>query len=199
MCAFHGLLRIALGFGQGDISMAFAEGIGRIYGSSTFGAAASRAPESRVHRKATRHGLAFDCEVTMVEIPVSSGKSWEIIQWPILLPRNIAIGLIKAGRLDMLMGDLKTRRQFWRIALLDFEEHAAKVDPDSSGPFSLYGDEATIFRKPCMCLQWQCNLNPYATNSSLSRFLIAVIPSEKYHIDTWADGFALFVVRVLRT
>ena len=175
-------IRMALAFGQGDVSQAFAEKMGRIYGSSTFGKSSSRAPEARVHRSAKQHGLALNCDVTWLDVPTKSDDgSLEICPWPILLPKDLMVALIEAGHLEMLMGTLQERRRYWEQALVDFSGHDA-LDADTTAPLNLYGDESTVFRSSCMCLHWEPVLNHFRGDSMLSRFLIAIIPSERYWI-----------------
>ena len=173
---------MALAFGQGDVSQAFAEKIGRIYGSSTFGKSAARAPEARVHRSAKQHGLALNCDVTWLDVPTKSDDgSLEICPWPILLPKDLMVALVEAGHLEMIMGTLQERRRYWARALVDFSGHDA-LDADTTAPLNLYGDESTVFRSSCMCLHWEPVLNHFRGDSMLSRFLVAIIPSERYWI-----------------
>ena len=173
---------MALAFGQGDVSQAFAEKIGRIYGSSTFGKSSARAPEARVHRCAKQHGLALNCDVTWLDVPTKSDDgSLQICPWPILLPKDVMVALIEAGHLEMLTGTLQERRRYWARALTDFSGHDS-LDADTTAPLNLYGDESTVFRSSCMCLHWEPVLNRFRGDSMLSRFLIAIIPSERYWI-----------------
>lgn len=52
-----------------------------------------------------------------------------------------------------------------------------------SVPISLYGDEIQIFDgHQCMALNWMSEACPHHTMSSASRFLIALIPSNRYHM-----------------
>ena len=175
-------IRMALAFGQGDVSQAFAEKMGRIYGSSTFGKSSSRAPEARAHRSAKQHGLALNCDGTWLDVPTKSDNgSLEFCPWPILLPKDLMVALIEAGHLEMLMGTLQERQRYWEQAFVDFSGHDA-LDADTIAPLNLYGDESTVFRSSCMCLHWEPVLHHFRGDSMLSRILIAIIPSERYWI-----------------
>lgn len=174
------LLRLAFAFGSGDISQNFAERLGRLVGSNTFGVAKSRAPEQRVHRRAQKHGHAFPCDVTMVEIPINRDGEMEIVPWPMLLPKDVMMSTLSSGYSEMLLGKGDARFAYWQKALLDYPSDQNTIRPEDSFPISIYGDEATIFRSATMVLHWQATLNPKKGDSLLSRFLIAIIPSEKY-------------------
>ena len=177
---------IALGFGQGDLTQAFAERLGRIYGSDTFGVSESRPPESRVHRRAAKHGLSIKCEISYVEVPVKNDEDeMEIVGWPVLLPRDLMIALINSGYLHMLAGTVEQREAFWERALLDYPQETNNIDPKCCAPYSLYGDESTIFRTSCMILHWHPTLSPKNTNSLLSRFLLCIVPADKYWVVHW--------------
>jgi hypothetical protein len=61
----------------------------------------------------------------------------------------------------------------------------AEIDKVSSAPLAFYGDEATVFRQSVMCFHWQAVLSPVASNSLISRYLIAIVPAENYWIVPW--------------
>ena len=175
---------MALAFGQGDVSQAFAEKIGRLYGSSTFGTSAKKGPEARVHSKARRNGLSWDCDVKWLDIPTCTNDGeLEVCPWPILLPRDLMRALVDAGHADLLVGSAEAREKYWEGALRDFPCHG-DIEPRTTAPINLYGDESTVFRSSCMCLHWEPVLSGKRSDSMLSRFLIAIIPSERYWIAT---------------
>ncbi|CAK9025741.1 unnamed protein product [Durusdinium trenchii] len=97
---------IALGFGQGDLTQAFAE------------------------RRAAKHGLSIKCEISYVEVPVKNDEDeMEIVGWPVLLPRDLMIALINSGYLHMLAGTVEQREAFWERALLDYPQETNNIDP----------------------------------------------------------------------
>ena len=59
------------------------------------------------------------------------------------------------------------------------------IDAAHSVPLSIYGDECNAFRQSVMCFNWQAILNEQSKNSILIRFLIAIVPSDMYHIVLW--------------
>ena len=76
------------------------------------------------------------------------------------------------------------RVSYWENALLDYP-NMAEIDKVSSAPLAFYGDEATVFRQSVMCFHWQAVLSPVASNSLISRYLIAIVPAENYWIVPW--------------
>ena len=91
--------------------------------------------------------------------------------------------LVDAGHADLLVGSAEAREKYWEGALRDFPCHG-DIEPRTTAPINLYGDESTVFRSSCMCLHWEPVLSGKRSDSMLSRFLIAIIPSERYWIAT---------------
>ena len=53
--------------------------------------------EKNVHNAACKAGLAFNVELEYVQVPVANADgSWEVMQWPILLPHKIVSWLMGA-------------------------------------------------------------------------------------------------------
>ena len=178
--------RIASAFGHGDLSQCVAERIGRVYGSDPFGAEGFRG-ENRLHIAVTRASLNVQCRLSNVDIPIvvpsddECGTTVSIVPWPVLLPSDLAMALVRAGHQDLLTGTVDQRVSFWESALLDYP-NMAEINKVSSAPLAFYGDEATVFRQSVMCFHWQAVLSPVASNSLISRYLIAIVPSENYWI-----------------
>ena len=189
MCAEVPNPRIASAFGHGDLSQRVAERIGRVYGSDPFGAQGYRG-ESQLHKSVTRAALNVHCRVSHVDRPRvgpsddECGASVSIVPWPVLLPRDLAMALVRAGHQDFLTGTVDQRVSYWENALLDYP-NMAEIDKVSSAPLAFYGDEATVFRQSVMCFHWQAVLSPVASNSLISRYLIAIVPAENYWIVPW--------------
>lgn len=189
------ILRLALAFGQGDISHKLAASIGRVYASDKFGQGESHA-EGRLHRK-VRGNLALDCEITWVDVPVMERKGRRlkvqvIRQWPVLLPHNLAKALVNVGLLDALIGSRKDRQEYWNHMLEEYPVLKDRVVVERTLPLAIYGDECQVFRQSVMGLHWQAILNPWSSNSMLSRFLLAAVPSEKYCVATCWQSDVLF-------
>ena len=97
-------LRIALAFGQGDLSQKLAEHFGRIYSSTSFGTGDGYCGEARLHRRLNRTNLTLGCKITMCNIPVKvpavdpeNDNEVKLVEWPVLLPGDFAKALIDAG------------------------------------------------------------------------------------------------------
>ncbi|CAK9055151.1 unnamed protein product [Durusdinium trenchii] len=144
---------LAFAFGSGDISQNFAERLGRLVGSNTFGVAKSRAPEQRVHRRAQKHGHAFPCDVTMVEIPINRDGEMEIVPWPMLLPKDVMMSMLSSGYSEMLLGKGDARFAYWQKALLDYPSDQNTIRPEDSFPISIYGDEGRRIRGYVMSMK----------------------------------------------
>lgn len=179
--------RLARAIGAGDVSQVLADRVGRIYSSNVFGASSTKTPEFRVHRKAANADLALKVEISMLDIPVAGEDGeMEIIPWPILLPHNLAIALVREGHYDKIFGTKTDRIEFWGHMMKDLSpSERSAVDPEHDAPFALYGDESTIFRASCMKLHFHPQLNKCSSDSLLSRFLICIIPSDRYWIAFW--------------
>ena len=133
--------------------------------------------------------MAFDCEVKFVNVPLAVEPLCEdevasvgIEPWPILLPGDILQALVDAGHIDLLIGDRGDRDMYWNAMQRDFP--CINLDPGTCAALAIYGDEATVFRESCMCLHMAPVHCPARTDSLLSRYLLAIIPSSKYWIAT---------------
>ena len=111
--------RIASAFGHGDLSQRVAERFGRVYGSDPFGAQGYRG-ESQLHKSVTRAALNVHCRVSHVDIPIvvpsddECGASVSMVPWPVLLPRDLAMALVRAGHQDFLTG---TKLNWWHLRI----------------------------------------------------------------------------------
>lgn len=122
----------------------------------------------------------------MLDVPVMGEDCKMCIEpWPMLLPKDMMVSLIRAGHLPLIMGSTDDRVEYWKHALKDFPQDRAKIDPAFAAPVAVYGDEVNVFRSPHMCLTWHPTLNIHSSDSMASRFLSAIIPSEKYFIVSW--------------
>lgn len=164
-----------------------AERLGRIYESNTFGTGGYRGA-ARFHQSVAKSNLAIDCKLSYVDIPVRvPGENGmddyaEIVQWPVLLPYDLAVALLDQGLETILMGDAKERQEYWENIVKDFPQMHG-IQTESSAPLAMYGDEGSVWRQSVMLLHWEASLNPLRTNSLGSRFLMTTIPSEKYWVD----------------
>lgn len=186
-CQILQQVRIALAFGQGDISQDFADKIGRVYQSSAFGTAQGYSGEARFHRRAAAAGLRLKCEVSQCPIPISVWDDGlgdyrvEIRDWPVLLPKNLLRAMVDMGLASMLLGDAAERARYWD-EMLPYFPQMRKIDASASVPLAFYGDEGNSFRQSVMAFHFQSLCNPYSTNSILSRYLVAMVPSEYYWV-----------------
>lgn len=146
--------------------------------------------EQRLHKTLSRNGLTVPCKVSFVDIPVTveraaSGRPaiMGIESWPILLPMHLVEALVAGGQLPNLLGDRVQRLNYWDRMLRDFP--SLNIDPEMCAPLAFYGDEATVFGSSCMCMHWAPSLHPKKSNSMQSRFLLCVVPSEKYWVESW--------------
>lgn len=180
--------RLAELFGTGDVAQCTVERLGKIYDSETFGTG-GYAGEERFHRRIRRtSNLAIDCPISFCDIPakfVNDAGELElcIVAWPVVLPRDLARALINAGHANVF-GDDASRSAYW-VAML--KDHPMDIVPRSTVPLSIYGDEATIFKQSVMCLHWQSELNPRNHHSLISKFLLAIIPSDNYWVAPWIE------------
>ncbi len=125
----------------------------------------------------------------MLQVPVASG--WdddgtvivELVDFPMVLPRDMIVALINAGFEDLLMGTVSQREIYWEHMLKDYPE--MNVQALNHAPLALYGDECSAFRQQVMMYHFQAPLNKHNKNSFLSRFCIAAVPAEKYWIVAW--------------
>ena len=66
----------------------------------------------------------------------------------------------------------------WQV----LQEHfCINKPPGDAVPISIYGDEVQVFDNNLfMCINWMSECSPYHTNARASRFLVAMIPANKY-------------------
>ena len=115
----------------------------------------------------------------------------KIVPWPVLLPKDMAQALANAGYLQLLTGGQEERVSYWENGLKDYPA-MAEIDKLHSAPLAFYGDECQVFRQSVMCFHWQAALSPVASNSLVSRYLIAIVPSEFYWVVPWHHFFKFF-------
>ena len=139
----------------------------------------------RLHKKLTKAGLAAPCSVSYVEIPIWDNVS-EVVaieRWPLLRPRDLVEALFQSRHDDVLTGSMDERLHFWRQIMKDFRQ--LQLDPSATAPLAVYGDEVTVFRQSCMCIHFSPMLSSQRTNSLKSRFLVCIIPADKYVVESW--------------
>ena len=143
----------------------------------------------RLQKKLTKAGLAAPCSVSYVEIPIWDNvrEVVSIERWPLLRPRDLVEALYQSRHDDVLTGSMDERLQFWRQLMKDFRQ--LQLDPSVTSPLAVYGDEVTVFRQSCMCIHFSPMLSSQRTNSLKSRFLVCIIPADKYVIDSRLCGF----------
>lgn len=113
--------------------------------------------------------------------------------WPVLLPRDLLQAIFNSQHENLLTGSLEDRLHFWQQILMDFTD--VQVQPEKTAPLALYGDEVNVFRQSCMCIHVSPALCPQRSNSLRSRYLLAIVPADKYVIAARPDGnLSLFFV-----
>ena len=143
--------------------------------------------EERFHRRVNRtSNLAMHCPISSCDIPVvcANDEGEEVVSivgWPVILPRDLAVSLINAGYEEIVFGNAAERSEYWDHTLKEYPMDISK----RTVPLALYGDEATIWRQSVMCLHWQGILSHVSSHSLISRFLLAIIPSECYWVVSW--------------
>ena len=151
--------------------------------------------EQRLHRKLVRSRLTTPCTLTDVQVPVmdKNGEAVAIEPWPVLLPRDLLQAICNSQHENLLTGSLEERLHFWQQILMDFTN--VQVQPEKTAPLALYGDEVNVFRQSCMCIHVAPALCPQKTNSLRSRYLLCIVPADKYVIAARPAGmvFLFFV------
>ena len=142
--------------------------------------------EQRLHKRLSQAGLSLPCKVEEVGIPIcieddDGEDKVEIVQWPVLLPHVLVEALAKEGLSHTMLGSRSDHTKYWTSMSHDFPNHQV-ADPQYTIPLVLYGDEATVFRQACMCVHFHPLLCKNKTNATLSRYLIALVPSENYWV-----------------
>lgn len=133
----------------------------------------------------------------MLQVPVVTGwdddgkETAELVDFPIVLPRDMVVALINAGFEDLLMGTISQREMYWEHMLKDYPEMGSYVQALNHAPLALYGDECSAFRQQVMMYHFQAPLNKHNKNSFLSRYCIAAVPADKYWIVAWCVCFCL--------
>ena len=74
------------------------------------------------------------------------------------------------------------RQKYWIDAVKDFPDMTNHIDAEHSSPITMYGDEVAAFRQQVMALHWTPSLHPHKTSSFISRYLITVLPADKYWV-----------------
>lgn len=154
--------------------------------------------EERLHARVRRTSdLSLDATISMLQVPVVTGwdddgkETAELVDFPIVLPRDMVVALINAGFEDLLMGTFSERETYWKHMLKDYPEMTNYVQALDHAPLALYGDECSAFRQQVMMYHFQAPMNKHNTNSFLSRYCIAAVPAEKYWIAAWCVSFLL--------
>jgi len=139
----------------------------------------------------------LDAAISMLQVPVVTGwdddgkETAELVDFPIVLPRDMVVALINAGFEDLLMGTISQREMYWEHMLKDYPEMGSYVQALNHAPLALYGDECSAFRQQVMMYHFQAPLNKHNKNSFLSRYCIAAVPADKYWIVAWCVCFCL--------
>jgi len=130
----------------------------------------------------------LDAAISMLQVPVVTGwdndgkEPPELVDFPIVLPRDMVVALINVGFEDLLMGTISQREMFWEHMLKDYPEMGSYVQALNHAPLALYGDECSAFHQQVMMYHFQAPLNKHNKNSFLSRYCIAAVPADKYWI-----------------
>ena len=126
---------------------------------------------TRSPNKETRHGR------TGGTVPAG------LMDWKENWLRDLMIALINSDYFHMA-GTVEQQKASFGSELC-YPQETNNIDPKCRAPYSLYGDESTIFRTSCMILHWHPTLSPKNTNSLLSRFLLCIVPADKYWVVHW--------------
>ena len=138
----------------------------------------SSAKDDPAYRTLVRHNLAFKDCISRVELPLLDWEGNEKIEpWPVLLPHDLAKKFVEHDAHSILG---QGSAEYWAKMEQEFGVPKPGGDKPAVG-VALWGDEGEIFDScQYMALSWMSENCPKWKDAKLSRYLIALLPTESY-------------------